>query len=94
MGPMWSDGPLWSDGLPLFSLLFKSPSVLCSLFSLRGFAWIEGVMGRSVGFWFGAWIEAVVSVDRRVDRSVGLIVRGSECGSDCSWVILRRVPLL
>ena len=30
-------------------------------------------MGRSVGFWFGAWMEAVVSVDRRV----GLIVRGS-----------------
>ena len=30
-------------------------------------------MGRSVGFWFGAWIEAIVSVDRRV----GLIVRGS-----------------
>ena len=30
-------------------------------------------MGRSVGFRFGAWIEAVVSVDRRV----GLIVRGS-----------------
>ena len=30
-------------------------------------------MGRSVGFWFGVWIEAVMSVDRRV----GLIVRGS-----------------
>ena len=26
-----------------------------------------------MGFWFGAWIEAVVSVDQRV----GLIVRGS-----------------
>ena len=59
----------------LYSLF--SPSVLSSLFSLRGFAWIEEVVGRSVGFWFGAWIEAVVSMDQRVDWSVGLIVLGS-----------------
>ena len=56
-------------------------SVLCSLFvGLRG----------SKESWVGVWIKGVVSVD----RSVGLIVRGSERGSDCSWVILRWVPLL
>ena len=62
-----------------------SPSVLCSLFSLCGSVWIEGVMGRSVGFWLGAWIEG------RIEGWIELIVRGSERGlvvdqADCSWV--------
>ena len=46
MGSMWFNGSLWFDGLPLFSL--------------RGSVWIKGVVGGSVGFWFGAWIEAWV----------------------------------
>ena len=52
-----------------------------SLSSLHGSAWIEEV----VGFCFGVWIEGVVSIDRRVDQSVGLVVRGSERGSKESW---------
>ena len=57
----------------------KPISVLYSLFSLHGSAWIEGVVGRSVGFWFGAWIEVWVwlfvgrSVDRRSRSPIWLI---------------------
>ena len=61
----------------------KPISVLYSLFSLHGSAWIEGSLGRSVGFWFGAWIEGWIeawvwlfvgrSVDRRSRSPIWLI---------------------
>ena len=106
MGPMWSDGlPLFSLLSHFSSVTPSHPSFSLSMDVIRRWFWFDNggpiVMGP---MWsdglplFSVLCSLFVGLCGLKESWVGVWVfgleRGSKRGSDCSWVIFRRVPLL